>query len=90
MARMRFVLDRAGVRSLLKSDAFRSAVTDKAEAVAQAARAGGMDVFVDGGTTDRAVAAVVVADTGAAAEQAKTGFLTRAATAQGLDVRATP
>ena len=86
MARIRFTLDRAGVREILNSGPVRTTVIAKADQVASGARsASGMRVFVDPGTTDRAVATVVVADKKASAVQAKTGFLSKAATAAGLE-----
>lgn len=88
MARMRFHLDRRGIRQVLNSAPVRALVNEAAQDVASRTRAAsGMDVVVDGGTTDRAVARVVVKDGKARAAQARSGILTRSATAAGLEVR---
>lgn len=83
-----FVLDRAGIAQILKSDVVRDLVADAAADVADRARsATDMPVTVTNRTTDRAVVDVTIAHPAGAATQAKHGTLTRAATAAGLDVR---
>lgn len=90
-------LDRAGVRSILKSDEFFALVEAVAEEVADYARADAPDVDgipgdielpieVDVYETDRAAAAVILAHPAGIAVQAKHGLLTRAAARAGLEV----
>lgn len=83
-----FVLDRAGIAQILKSDTVRGLVRDAADDLADRARsATDMPVTVTDRTTDRAVVDVTIAHPAGAATQAKHGTLTRAAMASGLDVR---
>jgi hypothetical protein len=91
MADVEFRLDRAGIREILRSDPVREVIDAKAEEIATAVRTqipGGVEVRVDSYTTDRAAAAVVIADVRGMAWQARDGVLTRAAGSAGLEVRA--
>jgi hypothetical protein len=91
VADVEFRLDRSGIRELLRSDPVREVVDAKAEEIAAAVRTqvpGDVEVRVDSYTTDRAAAAVVVADVRGMAWQARDGVLTRAAGSAGLEVRA--
>lgn len=91
MADVELRLYRAGIREILKSDTVREMTDAKAAEVAAAVRAqlpGGTQVRVDSYTTDRAAAAVVIADVRGMAWQARDGVLTRAAGSAGLEVRA--
>lgn len=84
-----FVLDSDGLARYLKTDKnLAAAVRRNAEKVAGEARTrSGMPVETDETVTDRAVVYVTIAHPGGAAAQAKHGVLTRAASAQGLEVR---
>lgn len=79
MANPRVRLNNKAVAGLLKSPAFAELVNGVAREVAAAA---GSDAEVDGYTTDRGAAAVMVP----AEDQAMYGTLTRAAEAVGLEV----
>ncbi|WP_030670691.1 hypothetical protein [Streptomyces rimosus] len=84
-------LNRAGVRELLVSDGVRQMVSAAAERIGARVRAGlpeGTDVVVGHYTTDRAASTVVIRSIKGMAWQARDGVLTRAAGAEGLDVRA--
>ena len=93
-------LDHAGLAAMLKSTEMHQMVQDAAEKIAQqveeqnirvgAFRGSGdidLPVKVEVTTTDRAHAQVVLAHPAGAAVQAKHGALTRAASAEGLQVR---
>lgn len=82
MARQRVRLNRAGVGKVLKSEAFAALANAAAAKVAAAA---GEGAVVEGYTTDRGAAAVLVS----AEDQALNGTLTRAAAAAGLEVKGT-
>lgn len=83
-----FVLDRAGMAQIAKSDGIRKLVRQAAAKVAANAR-NATDLPVETGerTTDRAVVDVTIAHPAGAATQAKHGVLTKAASAAGLEVR---
>lgn len=84
-----FVLDRAGVGQIAKSDGVRRVVQRAADKVAShASAATDYPVTMTGRTTDRAVVDVTIAHPAGLAAQAKHGVLTRAASAAGLEVRA--
>lgn len=86
---MGFTLDRAGVGRFLRSADMTAATKRIAERAASEARAmTDMPVEVTTSTTDRAAATVAITHAGGAAEQAKRGTLTRAASAVGLTIRA--
>lgn len=81
-------LDHAGIRDILTNQC-RSLVDGAAAAIAAETISqlpAGTDVVVDGYTTDRAAAVVVIRDVRGRAWQAKNGVLTRAAAAAGLQV----
>lgn len=91
-------LDRGGIQSLLKSGEMTALVADAAEAVASQVRSQGirvdgvpgdyeLPVTVTEYTTDRAAASVALAHPSGIAVQAKHGALTKAASAEGLQVR---
>lgn len=84
-----FKLDHAGIASLLKSEAFASAVESTAERIAEEVRpqVGDKPVEVEPYETDRAAARVVIADPAGKALQAKHGVLTKAAASVGLEVK---
>lgn len=87
----KFKIDTRGVGELLKSGEVRAMVDEAADRVADEVRSTtDFEVEVDHYTTDRGAAAVFVPDVEAQGEQAKTGFLTRAAQVlgPGVDVRA--
>lgn len=89
MAQVTVTLDHRGLAAVLKSAEMRDLVDPVAHRLAaKVAATSGMEVVVDSYVTDRAAAAVVVLDRGAASAQAKHGILTRAATSEGLEVRA--
>ncbi|MFE0039439.1 hypothetical protein [Streptomyces sp. NPDC059015] len=91
MTLISFRLDRAGVSEALRSSEVRHLTSAVAERVGARVRAGlpsGTDVRVDHYTTDRAASVVVIADVRGMAWQARDGVLTRAAGAEGLEVRA--
>lgn len=79
-------LNHAGIAKLLKSAEFREMTNREARAVAEAAGGSSKGAKVDEYTTDRSAASVKVP----AARQAKSGALTRAAAARGLEVRQKP
>lgn len=92
-------LDHGGIGALLKSDAIAGMVNEAAERVAEHVRDQGIKVDGIPGkydlpvkvaeyTTDRAAAAVTLAHPSGIAVQAKHGALTRAASAEGLTIRA--
>lgn len=97
----RVSLNHAGIARLLDSDEVRKMVNDAAEKVAAQVRRQSIEVGdQDGGkherplpvrvneqTTDRARAQVVLAHPSGLAVQAKHGALTKAAAAEGLEVR---
>lgn len=86
-----FRLDRRGIREVLTSTGVREVVSDYAERVGTRVRGSvpsGTDVVVDHYTTDRAASVVVIRDVRGMAWQARDGVLTRAAGAEGLEVRA--
>lgn len=90
MARIRVVLDRRGIRKILRSEEMAGAVNTAAEAVAGHARTlAEEEVTVAYYTTDREAASVALADASGANEQAEDGSLTKAARAAGLEVRRT-
>lgn len=80
MARQTVRLNRTAVGNLLKSEGFSQFVNAVAARVAAEA---GDDAIVEGYTTDRGAAAVLVP----AEDQARDGALTRAAAAVGLEVK---
>lgn len=91
-------LDRGGISALLKSDGMAGLVASAAEAVAEQVRGQGilvegvpgdvpLPVTVSAYTTDRAAASVALAHPSGIAVQAKHGALTKAASAEGLQVR---
>lgn len=83
-----FVLDRAGIGQIAKSDTIRKLVREAGDEVARHARSmTDRKIVTDDRTTDRAVVDVTIADPAGAASQAKHGTLTRAAAAAGLEVR---
>ena len=84
MAQWKVELDIKGIGEILKSKEVADLMNSTAQKVAAAA---GPDAEVERYTTDRQAAAVVVKDRDAAGKQAKTGFLTRAAAAAGLEVK---
>lgn len=77
-------LDHAGIAKLLKSQPIRDMTNEAARKVGTSAGGSSKGVKVDEYTTDRTAASVKVP----AARQAKSGALTRAAAANGLQVRA--
>jgi len=86
-------LDSAGIGQVLRSPEVGAVVAATAAAVRTAAAAllpPGTDVVVDSYTTDRAAASVTIRDAQGKKWQARDGVLTRAAAAQGLEVRAAP
>lgn len=86
-------LDRAGMSQMLKSLPVRTAITGFAQGVVSSARADepvqrhGAEVVAEDYTTDRAASAVLIKHPIGMGIQAKYGTLTRAAAAQGLQVR---
>lgn len=98
MARSKVRLDHRALESLLKSSDVRKYVNDAAEQVADRVRQQGIEVEGIPGdidlpvkvveqTTDRARASVVLAHPSGIAVQAKHGSLSKAAAAEGLEVR---
>lgn len=101
MARKNVRLNHPGMAALLKSDELHKLVNAEAEKIADRVRQQGIKVGdVDGGplerplpvrvvsqTTDRARAQVILAHPAGLAVQAKHGSLTKAAAAEGLEVR---
>ncbi|GAA4911274.1 hypothetical protein [Streptomonospora salina] len=88
MARIKVVLDRKGIRNILRSQDMATVVNQAAEAVAGHARTlAEEEVTVAPYTTDREAASVALADASGANEQAADGSLTKAARAAGLEVR---
>lgn len=84
-------LDSAGIGEILKGPEVRELIDGLAERVAADARAripSSAPVEVRGYTTDRGAATVVIAHREAMGWQARTGVLTRAAGAAGLEVKA--
>ncbi|MGE9696667.1 hypothetical protein ACQKFA_23290 [Streptomyces sp. CH6] len=84
-------LDSAGIREVLQGPEVRLLVDGVAASIAARARASlspGVEVLVRGYTTDRGAASVTVADVRGMAWQARDGTLTRAAGAEGLEIRA--
>ncbi|WP_435112023.1 hypothetical protein [Nocardiopsis synnemataformans] len=82
------VLDRAGIRKILRSEDMAKAVNAAAERVAAHARAlAEEEVTVVHYRTDRQAASVALAEASGANEQAVDGSLTKAARAAGLEVR---
>ncbi|OOL30709.1 hypothetical protein GQ85_18205 [Rhodococcus rhodochrous] len=77
-------MNRSAVEDLLLSEPFRNITNEAARDVGEKAGGRRKGVIVDEYTTDRTAAAVKVP----AARQAKSGALTRAAAAAGLEVRA--
>lgn len=91
MTLLSFRLDRAGIREVLNSSEVRHVVSDYAEKVGARVRGSlpsDADVVVDHYTTDRAASVVVIRDVRGMSWQARDGVLTRAAGAEGLEVRA--
>ena len=101
MARRNVRLNHAGIAALLKSPELHKVVNAEAEKVADNVRSQGIKVGdVDGGkherelpvkvdpqTSDRARARVILAHPAGLAVQAKHGALSKAAAAEGLEVR---
>jgi len=90
MARVQFRRDSNGIAEVLRSRGVRDAIHGLAERVAGRVRAllpAGTDVVVDDYTTDRAASAVTIRDMSGRLWQARDGVLTRAASAEGLEVR---
>ncbi|MGW3486557.1 hypothetical protein [Streptomyces sp. NPDC001054] len=86
-----FQLDRAGIAEILHGPEVRLLVDGLAGHIAARVRASvpaGVPVINHGYTTDRGAATVVVEDVRAMAWQARDGILTRAAGAEGLEIRA--
>jgi hypothetical protein len=86
-----FQLDTAGVREVLRGPEVRLLVDGLAGHIAARVRASvpaGVPVITRGYTTDRGAATVVVEDARAMGWQARDGILTRAAGAEGLEIRA--
>lgn len=81
--RPRVRIDRGAVADLLLSEPFRNITNEAARDIGEKAGGRRKGVIVDEYTTDRTAAAVKVP----AARQAKSGALTRAAAAAGLEVR---
>jgi hypothetical protein len=83
-------LDSAGIAQVLKSSEVAAAVHELAEQVAGTVRNQAPDaeeVVVDDYTTDRAASSVTIKDARGRLWQARDGILTRAAAAQGLEVK---
>lgn len=83
-------LDTAGIAEILKSSGMTTMVTDAAERMGSLVRSSvpaDVEVIVRPYTTDRAAAAVVIADVRGLPIQARTGALTRAATSIGAEVK---
>jgi hypothetical protein len=86
-----FRLDRRGIREVLNSSEVRHVVSDYAERIGARVRGAvpsDAEVVVDHYATDRVASVVVIRDVRAMAWQARDGILTRAAGAEGLEVRA--
>lgn len=88
-----FRLDRAGLGRFAKSadvhkalHAFADPMAVDAKTATEAVVDGDVEVDVDDYTTDRAAVGVTLMHPGAIGAQVKHGVLTRAASAQGLDV----
>lgn len=81
-------LDHGGIAEVLKSREMRAMVDGASRRIASHVQSsvGGMEVVTDSYTTDRAAAAVVIADLRGLAAQAERGVLTRAAKAAGAQV----
>lgn len=82
-------LDHGGLAEVLKVNS-RAMVDEAARSIAGAVTTSHPDaeeVEIEQGTTDRARATVIVKDARAAGWQARDGILTRAAAAQGLEVK---
>lgn len=83
-------LDEANIGKLLRSQGFSAAVHGLAERVAASTRKSvpaGVEVVVDDYTTDRAASSVTIKHATGRALQARDGVLTKAAAANGLEVR---
>lgn len=86
-------LDRVGMAQMLKSQPVRAEISNIAQAVGSTARSDepvvrhAAEVKVEDYTTDRAASAVLIKHPIGMGIQAKYGTLTRAASAQGLQVR---
>lgn len=78
--------DAAGWKTLLKTPAVKALVHRAAQDVASNITKPG-DVVVDDYVTDRAASSVTIRDVRARIWQARDGVLTRAAAAEGLEVR---
>lgn len=90
MTLISFRLDRAGIREVLQSSEVRQLIDSTAGEVAANVRAllpAGTTVDVASYTTDRAAAAVTIADVRGMGWQARDGVLTRAAGFARLEVR---
>lgn len=88
---IKFRLDSAGIREVLKGPEVRQLIDGLADDVAANVRVlvpAGTPIEVRGYTTDRGAATVVVADRQAMGWQARDGILTRAAGFAGLEVKA--
>jgi len=85
---VRVELDEAGVRELLTRRQTGDAVNAAAKAVAaKITPPPGHRVVTDAYTTDRAAAGVALVGPQADGQEAKNGYITRAAAAVGLEVR---
>jgi uncharacterized protein with PhoU and TrkA domain len=88
--RVTFTQDTAGVREVLQSTEMHDMVDEAAQGIADRVRGQVPDpgaVEVHAYTTDREAARVTVADRRAMGWQARDGLLTRAAAAQGAEVK---
>lgn len=93
MANTKIKLDHAGWAQVLKSQEVAGAVGGFADKVASTVRESvpaGTDVVVDRYTTDRAAASVTIRDAMGKLWQVRDGVLTRAAAANGAEVKARP
>lgn len=89
MAQSKIKLDHAGIREILKSQPIRQLVHGLAERIAQNVRSAKpvADVVVDDYTTDRAASSVTIRDAAGKRWQVRDGVLTKAAAAEGAEVR---
>lgn len=86
--RANFRRDSAGIAAILKSGGVATAVHELAEQIAGDVRAHtDAEVVVDDYQTDRAASSVTIRDMRGRILEARDGILTRAAAANGLEVR---
>lgn len=90
MKRIAVKLDQGGIAEILKSSEMKEMVNGAAERMGSIVRSGvpaDAKVIVRPYLTDRAAAAVVIADKRGMTLQARTGVLTKAATSIGAEVK---